>query len=78
MIHLLEPDELQRFAEAERIEEKTEREIAEICKKVQARKLTDWREASDPEAEAKCIRRNWSGSVSFIISLEMLNWLWPS
>jgi len=50
MIHFLEPEELERFSEAERIEQETKAEITKIIETARAREpLTDWRETMSPE-----------------------------
>jgi len=50
MVYYLEPAELERYAEAERIEAETTAEIAKLIKLAGGRKpLTDWSEATSPE-----------------------------
>jgi hypothetical protein len=52
MIHFLEPDELERFSDAERIEKETEAEIQRLIDSASERKpLTDWRDARSPEED---------------------------
>ena len=57
MVHYLDEAELEKYAEFERIEQETQKEMAALVELARARKpLTDWQDAVNPEEERILVR----------------------